>query len=117
MPATDPLHRRLGDAIRATTWPILSMAPAPSLQKWGLPTYAYPVFCFAFLTVPQVDVSGNICSRPESTINCVTRQSAFSDEITARHVAFVALALSVMFYAANLSNRMLFATKLLLAEQ
>lgn len=59
-------------------------------------------------------MSGNICSRPEATINCVTRQSAFSDERTARHVAFVALAISVMFYSANLSNRMLYAEKILL---
>jgi len=62
-------------------------------------------------------VSGNICSRPESTINCVTRQSAFADERTARHAAFIGLALSVMFYGVNMRNRMLFATKLLLAEQ
>ena len=65
----------------------------------------------------QVDVSGNICSRPQATINCVTRPSAFSDERTARHVAFVALALSVMFYAANLSNRMLYAEKILLENR
>lgn len=65
----------------------------------------------------QVDVSGNICSRPQATINCVTRPSAFSDERTARHVAFVALALSVMFYAANLSNRMLYAEKILLEDR
>jgi len=75
-------------------------------------------------TCPEFDETGvtnaldisNICSRPEATINCVTRPSAFASEKTARTVALVAFVLSTALYASTLTERKLRARAILLEK-
>jgi len=75
-------------------------------------------------TCPEFDETGvtnaldisNICSRPEATINCVTRPSAFASERTARTVALIAFVSSTVLYASTLTERKLRARAILLEK-